>query len=580
MANPFEENIPVGAHFKDITFKLLLLGSAAGFYFFCALLFLIPLHFNIMQEIIARQIPDASQAMWFYAWWPYAIAHHLNPFFTSQVWAPVGQSLVWTESTPIISILLSPVTLMFGPMVSYNVAVIFALTLNSFFAFLLCREASGKFLPAIAGGWIFGFSPYVMAELMGRPNLYCVWPIPLLALLAIRYMKGKESQRSLVLWSITAEILLFFTSLELFATTALAVCLAIAISFFFHRRADRVLRSRLYRLFGGVVISTAVTVMLISPILWMMLVGKNRQFGPVHPASDFSADIANFLIPTRTTWVGGDTLIRYSSHFSGFLPEQSAYIGLPTMVLLGLYIFEFWKAPASRFLMTMLVGFVLLSLGPYLTVAGINFPLALPWGIIEHVPLLEKALPARLSLYVSLTLAVIIAYWLANSHRALSLRTALGCLVVVSLFPNVFSGLWDAHPENPTFFTQRLYQKYFKPDENLVALPYGINGCSMLWQAETGFYFRLSGGYLSLGGPYARQPIPEAFYSGVRPAHYRKKLAAFAKRYHVSAIIVPDADRGQFNSLLAPLSRHQRHVGGVWIYPISHHIFPQRTVKQ
>ena len=46
------------------------------------------------------------------------------------------------------------------------------------------------------------------------------------------------------------------------------------------------------------------------------------------------------------------------------------------------------------------------------------------------------------------------------------------------------------------FFADGLYRSCLGPDENVAVFPYGHAGDSMLWQAESGFGFRLAGGYL------------------------------------------------------------------------------------
>src|SRR5690349_2326076 len=38
---------------------------------------------------------DATLAMWALVWWPYALRHGINPFFTDRLWAPHGASLAW-----------------------------------------------------------------------------------------------------------------------------------------------------------------------------------------------------------------------------------------------------------------------------------------------------------------------------------------------------------------------------------------------------------------------------------------------------------------------------------------------------
>lgn len=536
-------------------------------YILCAAGLLIPINFNFSTMLVAHQIADASQAMWFYAWWPFALSHGLNPLFTSQVWAPTGQSLAWTQSAPVLALLLAPVTLTLGPIISYNLLAVAAPVLNSFSALMTCRQIGAKLPAAALGGWLFGFSPYVMAELMGRPNLYCVWMIPLMTLLVIRYMKNTISPRRFTGWFSAAGIVLFLTSTELFATTVLTGIIAAIAAIICWRDSET--RKRLYRLFACTLTSMVVIGVMLSPILYVMFTELGRQPELIHPARDFSADAANLLIPTRTLWAGGDTMAFVSRRFSGFLPEQSAYIGLPLLVLVGLYGWEFRKKPAACFLLLLLLGMVLLSLGPYLTVAGWNLPITLPWSLLGHIPVLQKALPARLSLYVSLVTALIAAWWLTKSRRRPAFRAALGLLVAATMFPNIAAGLWAVRPPNPSFFTGPAVRASLMPGENIVALPYGINGDSMIWQAETGFYFRLAGGYLALTGPYAQQTIPQAFYAATAPAHYHAELAAFARRFHVGAIVVPDVDKPQYAAVLKNVSHHPLHTAGVWVYPIS-----------
>jgi hypothetical protein len=70
---------------------------------------------------------DPAFILWSLKWWPYAISHGLNPFLTKAFWAPFGQDLAWTGSVPSIALLFSPITLSFGPVLSYNLATILSL---------------------------------------------------------------------------------------------------------------------------------------------------------------------------------------------------------------------------------------------------------------------------------------------------------------------------------------------------------------------------------------------------------------------------------------------------------------------
>jgi hypothetical protein len=52
-------------------------------------------------------------AGWMRVW--FSLARHLNPFLTSQVWAPQGVDLTWTTSIPAVGLLAAPLTLTLGP---------------------------------------------------------------------------------------------------------------------------------------------------------------------------------------------------------------------------------------------------------------------------------------------------------------------------------------------------------------------------------------------------------------------------------------------------------------------------------
>ena len=59
--------------------------------------------------------------IWLMKWWPYAIGHHLNPFFTNYVWAPVGFNFAWMTSIPLVALAAAPLTYTIGLIPTYNV---------------------------------------------------------------------------------------------------------------------------------------------------------------------------------------------------------------------------------------------------------------------------------------------------------------------------------------------------------------------------------------------------------------------------------------------------------------------------
>ena len=129
--------------------------------------------------------------MWYLVWWPYAILHGLNPFIAKVAWVPTGFNVTWGNSIPGAALLMSPITLAFGPVVSLNVLSLLAPVLAAGAAFILCEYVSESFWPSLLGGYTFGFSPYILGQLALHISLALVFPVPLAIYLVILHVQRK-----------------------------------------------------------------------------------------------------------------------------------------------------------------------------------------------------------------------------------------------------------------------------------------------------------------------------------------------------------------------------------------------------
>ena len=143
--------------------------------------------------------------MWFLAWWPHAITSLENPLVTDALLAPHGVNLAWTTAIPGPAVALAPVTLAFGPVVSYNVLMVASPALCARTAFLLVRHLTRSFWASLAAGYLFGFSTYELGHLLGSPNIALVFLIPVAVHLVLRRIDGDISERRfLVYFALTA----------------------------------------------------------------------------------------------------------------------------------------------------------------------------------------------------------------------------------------------------------------------------------------------------------------------------------------------------------------------------------------
>src|SRR6266508_4696037 len=109
---------------------------------------------------------DPTTFIWYLKWWPYAIGHGMNPLHTTLLWAPGGIGLAQGNAVPGLALPAAPLTLAFGPVVTYNLLVLAAPALCAWTMYLLARHVTRAFWPSLAAGYIFGFSTYELGRIL------------------------------------------------------------------------------------------------------------------------------------------------------------------------------------------------------------------------------------------------------------------------------------------------------------------------------------------------------------------------------------------------------------------------------
>ena len=108
---------------------------------------------------------DPSLFVWLMEWPAYAIAHGLNPFYSTAMFHPTGINLLSNTGVLAIGIPLAPVTWLFGPVATLNVASTLAPAITALAMFWLLRRWVSWGPAAFVGGLVFGFSPYIFTNL-------------------------------------------------------------------------------------------------------------------------------------------------------------------------------------------------------------------------------------------------------------------------------------------------------------------------------------------------------------------------------------------------------------------------------
>jgi hypothetical protein len=508
---------------------------------------------------------DPSSIVWFLKWWPYAIGHGMNPFVTHLVWAPSGANLAGTTSIPGLAVVASPLTLTVGAIVTYNVLYLIAPALSAWTAYLLCRHVTGRLLPSMVGGYLYGFSSYELSKMLGHLNLALVFIPPLCVLLVLLRMEGRISPRRFVVLLAAALTFQFLISTEIFFTLSLFGLLAYLVAILeLGRRRARALAGT----GGWIVAAYGVSAVALAPYLYYVVKGLSQapiyDFYPTY----FSTDLLNFVVPTTLTRVGWESFAGVSGKFIGNIGEQGGYLGLPLLAIVVLFVWQQRRTFAARFLPVVLGLVMLATLGPKLHVEG-KERLTLPWKPLASLPLARYALPGRFMVYAFLVLAVLVSLWLASARTPAWLKWTLAPAAIVLLLPNWRGPFYHSAVNVPPFFRDGVYRQYLSPGENTIVIPYGDRGHSMLWQEETGMYFRMAGGYVTVRPPQAFRdwPILSTLYGTVADPNAEEDLKAFVGANDVRAIIVADTSSGSL-PLLSFLDPNPVHVGGVTVFHV------------
>ena len=539
--------------------------------------------------------PDPTQSIWFLAWWAHALADSVNPLFTHAVWAPGGFNLAWTTNIPLAASLMLPVTRTLGAVAAYNILCLLCPATVGWAAFVLCRHVVKEFTAALFGGFVFGFSPYLICKLLGDIDLALVPMLPLAVYLTLRAFDGTMRRRTFIV--LLALVLggQFLIFIETFATMTLSAGIAIAIALLVTSESDR---SRIRALIPQIALSYALAILLLSPYLYYLF-AFGFPSGAIWSTDTGSIDLLNFLVPVPTNALGRlDAMRAVSANFRAGIYDTDAYLGLTLVVAIAMG-WRRWHEPAVRLLTLFAAAIGVLAMGSWLQVGG-HFIVPMPWMIVSALPLIAKAMPARLTVYTFLAVAILCAMWLNALPRRASAHTAgrwaAGLLIALSLLPSLDISFWATTLATPQFFSTGLYRQYIQPDETVVILPYGFEGDAMLWQALSGFHFRMAGGYTGFAPPipaeYERWPIVGALYDVAPIPDAGRQFKAFLKGHDVGAVIfagegdhaidvshaatpgiwhrgpITPRDRAVWNVILGGLDVPGQNVGGVTLYQL------------
>jgi glycosyltransferase involved in cell wall biosynthesis len=495
--------------------------AVAGLYLLGALLLYKNLWADLGRGYLADSGQDQNQWEWFFAVTADNVVHLRNPLFTTFQGMPDGVNLMGNTVMLGLSVPLTPLTLAFGPTLTWAVVLTFGLAATALAWYWVIRRwlVPEHRWAAAAGGALAAFAPPMISHANAHPNFCVLFVIPLIVDRALRLCAPGHPRRvrrdGVVLGLLSAYQV--FLGEEAFLLAALGM-LAFAVSYGLMR--PDVTREVWRPLLGGLGVAAAVSIPIVAFPLWWQFFGPQSYTSVLHGDAAGNSPLAFVEYAQRSLFGDEATADALALNRT----EQNAFYGWPLLALCGAAAYLLWRSTAVRALTVTTLLMAWLSLGQRIGVPGTDLVLPGPWKLLADKPLFESVIEGRVAMVCAPALGILVALALgrALSSPAPKHRTLGAIAVAAALLPILPTPFpVKERAEVPRFVASGLWKKYLPEGRALVPVPVPdpASADALHWQIDQDFGFRLPGGYFM--GPWG--PERMGIY-GATPRHTSNML--------------------------------------------------------
>jgi hypothetical protein len=449
---------------------------------------------HLATRALASGYGDPGMFVWWFKWMPFALTHLHDPFRTTYLNAPRGVSATWNPSVLALGLAFAPVTMVFGPLVSFNVACILGPALSAWTAALWLRRHVATIAAAV-GGLVFGFSPFVAAHSRaGHVNLTWLFLLPVMLMLVEDLLWRSPHPiwptAPLLGLVVSVQLLISSEALLIFAMACLGATVLLAL---LHRD---VAKSRV-----GLVVPAAGVALAVAALLsaWPFLEqfrSRYRLTQPVQPVGQYGGHLGSLV-------TAPPAMMLHAHHAAlGHLSsvEDGLYLGWPLVLALLVAVVVLIRRPGVVVAAVVIVASIILQMfGTRWHVLGFSVPSPLH-VLQDHLSVAANIGPGRFAIVMWLAIAWIVAAAIDEATRRFHLRSALvpAIVALVVLLPLLPGPLPPIHRaiSAPPFFTSNAVRMI--PSGSVVMLAPMANvadDSAEFWQSDAGMRFRQIGGY-------------------------------------------------------------------------------------
>ncbi len=402
-------------------------------YLVLAILLTYPLVLHFTTHVPGDGSDDPALA-WNLWWVPYSIINlGKSPIYTDYMFYPIGLNLAFYTLTYLNAFLSIPLQYATSLVIATNINVWFSFVVSGFGAYLLVKyvlrvancELGIANLAAFVAGALYAFSANKFLYVsLGQFNIASSHWIPFYILFLLKLTRPQIANSELrIANTCTARkcrcyelrlgfllglFLLFQALSEFIFASFLIIFTAIYLIYWLVAHRRELLTFRFLLLPFAIAILTFTIPML--PILTAMIQDMLTEGDFIQQglgfADTFSSDVLGFFVPSHLNPVFGTLEAQFHFPYTNF-----AYLGFTA---LALALIALWKIPPARIWGIFGAIFVLISLGPALSINGTRFDLPMPFDILLEIPFVKgNRYPSRWSVMVTLALAVMVGYGVA-----------------------------------------------------------------------------------------------------------------------------------------------------------------------
>ena len=430
---------------------------------------------------------DAASFVWGFWWVAHQVSHLSNPWFTRYLAAPVGSQLGFHTLLPLPGLVMTPVTLAFGPSASYNLLSALTPGLLAYAMYRVGRLWLPSQTGAIAAGAFYGLSSMLTNNSWYELNLAMgALFIPLALEGAVRLRRRPGWRQAVVLGVVLGAALLTDQESAILATFAAALALLPWLVFgpFRGRRTARTGsgsgttpaaepepgsgpgRTFLSRLWP-VSLAAVATLVVASPQIIAMIAQAadgNASFPPAQLAASYDqygAGLLGLFAPSPRLWTygfdGASSFFYHSgiinpNHLIGELQVSDVPMFGVTLTILAIAgLIVSFRRRNAWLLALLAVGCLALALGPQLWIGshvytpfaqtwrGIRVSLLMPYTWLVRVPVFSNFREAWRFAELALAGMALLAGAAINWLRYHA-KPVLAAAVVLSLFELGWAG--------------------------------------------------------------------------------------------------------------------------------------------